>query len=115
MFEKTVRQWCLALCLLTLLGVAESCHRSVASTASGTYTYTQYPSGNVWVAQVTSTVTHIMDCTITWTGYQGGQDIGGNQTMRIPGYPGFGAAEVGRLQFSNVTNFQGQANCYPYP
>ena len=114
MFKKIIRQSCAAFSLLTLLCLAESCHRS-ASIASGTYTYSQYPSGNVWVAQVTSTVTHIMDCTITWTGYQGGQDVGGNQTMRIPGYPGFGAAEVGRLEFSNVANFQGQPNCYPYP
>jgi len=55
-------------------------------------------------------VNRVMDCTITWSGLANGTTTGGHQTMRIPAYPGFGAAIVGHLAF-NVGNFQGSANC----
>jgi hypothetical protein len=79
---------------------------------TGTWTYDQYFDGaaQAWIARVTSTVNRVMDCTITWSGFVNGQNSGGNQAMRLPAYPGFGAAIVGHLGFK-VGNFQGHANC----
>jgi hypothetical protein len=111
MVRKVFRRIALLLCLIALFTAISENHVSAAP-RTGSWNYDQYydSAAQVWVARVTSTVNQVMDCTITWSGLANGQSTGGHNGMRLPAYPGFGAAIVGHLAF-NVGNFSGNATC----
>lgn len=112
MFDKTFRCLRFSLFVVALLTLTSVSGAAAPPARTGNWTYDQYydSGAGVWVARVTSTVNQVMDCTVTWTGLQNGQSVGGHQTMRLPAYPGFGAAIVGHLAFK-VGNFRGSATC----
>lgn len=95
----------------------------ICATASAVdnWTHTNYWDQNsqTQIVQVTSMVTHLLTCTVTWRGtYIGPQvpgapngDTSGTFAMVLPAYPGHGAAIVGRQGAKYITNFSYQIVC----
>jgi hypothetical protein len=84
---------------------------------TGGYNFTFYNSGqNQWMTVVTSTENITLFCTISWNGFDvsKGQPAGGNRGILVPASPGGGVAEIGKYQFSGLTNFSATAICAPH-